>query len=228
MDRSLLLPFRARSASDEDERRMLVGPLEVRADGDKGKVLEGYAAVFNQDTQIGGLSWGFMESIAAGAFTRTIRDDDIRALFNHDENKVLGRNKGTNESLELEEDGTGLRVTIRPPDTTDARDVVTLVERGDVDGMSFSFLTRKQEWAEPTTKGELPKRTLLDVQLFDVGPVVFPAYPQTSIKARNHVKALREAEELAVRQAAEADARAVGTAVADGDRVRRLRLMQAR
>lgn len=175
-----------------DERRMLLVPIEVReASDDKPAVLEGYAARFNEETQIGGDAWGWMERIAPGAFKDSIKADDIRALFNHDSNQVLGRN--TAGTLTLKEDDKGLRVVIQPPDTTAARDVVTLIKRGDVSGMSFMFRSKREEWAEPTKKGELPKRTLLEVKLFDVGPVVFPAYPTTSIAARDQAKAFVEA-----------------------------------
>lgn len=186
-----------RAVEGMDERRMLVVPIEVReASEDKPAVLEGYAARFDEDTQIGGDQWGWMERIAKGAFRESIKADDIRALFNHDSNQVLGRN--TAGTLTLKEDEQGLRVVIQPPDTTAARDVVTLIKRGDVSGMSFMFRTKREEWAEPTKKGELPKRTLLEVKLFDVGPVVFPAYPTTSIVARDQAKAFIEALERPV------------------------------
>ena len=207
--------FRAR-LKDQDECRMVVLPVTVRAKAadDDGPVLEGYAALFDEMTQIGGDSWGFMESIAPGAFTETLKHDDIRAFFNHNENFVLGRTSA--KTAEFEEDAKGLRAVIRPPDTAAARDVVTLIARGDVTGMSFMFRVRKDQWEEPAKKGELPKRTLLDVQLFEAGPVTFPAYEQTSISARDRAKSYLEAEQSAVR-----------TAAADGDRNRRLRLAQA-
>ena len=195
---------------DQDcELRIMVGSLAVRADGDGPGVLEGYTAVFNKDTQIGGDQWGWMERIAPGAFTETIKRDDIRALFNHDSNIVLGRSE--NETLTLAEDKKGLRVTITPPDTSAARDVVALVKRGDVDGMSFAFRVKAEEWEEPKKKGDLPKRTLKDLQLSDVGPVVFPAYPTTSVKARDQAKTYGEVEARAEQAAADrltADAQA--------------------
>ena len=184
---------------DDLERRVLTltATLEVRAgegDGDDAlPVLEGYAAVFSTDTQIGPKAWGFLERIEPGAFKDTIKDDDIRALFNHDSNQVLGRN-GDAGTLELREDKTGLKVQITPPDTAVGRDVVTLVQRGDVSGMSISFQTLREEWAEgDEDTGELPRRTLLEAKLFDVGPVTFPAYPTTSVAARDQAKALIEA-----------------------------------
>lgn len=207
-----MIPARRAQVGD-DEIRMLVWPIEFR-DGDAAApVLDGYAAVFNQDTQIGGDQWGWMERIAPGAFAKSIAADDIRSFFNHDANQILGRTSV--KTLALVEDEKGLRATIHPPDTAAARDVVALIKRGDVSGMSFMFRTRGEQWIEPTQKGQLPQRTLLDVQLFEVGPVAMPAYPTTSISARDHAKALSESRESAVFK------------LADADRRRRLRLAQA-
>lgn len=175
---------------ETDEVRMLVLPVTLRkkSDEDDSPVLEGYAARFEEWTQIGGNSWGFMESIARGAFAESVKSDDIRAFFNHDSNVVLGRTSA--KTAEFIEDDRGLRAVIYPPDTAAARDVVTLIKRGDVTGMSFMFQVRKDEWTEPETKGELPKRRLLDVRLFEAGPVTFPAYEATSISARDRAKAM--------------------------------------
>ncbi len=93
------------------ERRVVTQPVEVRAMGDT-PMLSGYAAVFNTDTVIAGM---FRERIAPGAFTAAVREDDVRALFNHDPNCVLGRT--TAGTLSLSEDQTGLRYQIDPPDT---------------------------------------------------------------------------------------------------------------
>lgn len=211
----LTVNIRARVGTDLDECRMLALPVTVRAKtDDEGPVLEGYAALFDEWAQIGDDQWGFHEAIAPGAFRDSIKGDDIRAFFNHDSNQVLGRTSA--KTLTLEEDKKGLRAVIHPPDTQAARDVVTLIQRGDVTGMSFMFRVRKDQWEEPSKKGELPKRTLLDVQLFEAGPVTFPAYEQTSISARDRAKSYLDAEQSAVRAAA-----------ADADRMRQLRLARA-
>jgi len=205
---------RARVGSDQDELRMVVCPVTVRAGApaEAAPVLEGYAALFDAWTQIGPNDWGFMESIAPGAFATSLQEDDIRAFFNHDGNLILGRTSA--KTAEFVEDDKGLRAVIYPPDTAAGRDVVTSIARGDVTGMSFMFRTRKEEWTEPEQKGQLPKRRLLDLQLFEAGPVTLPAYEQTSIAARDRVQAfLRTHEESAVR-----------TAAADADRDRWLRL----
>ena len=101
----------------------------------------GQAAVFDSLSEDLG---GFRERIAPGAFAATIAEDDIRALFSHSSDQVLGRNRAG--TLKLAEDDTGLSVRIEPPDTNAARDLVTLIERGDVSGMSIGFQTLIDEW----------------------------------------------------------------------------------
>lgn len=150
--------------------------VEKRAD-DEPQVLVGHAAVFNQEVDIGG--W-FIERVAPGAFKRAIGEDDVRALFNHDSNYVLGRN--TAKTLELREDETGLWDKIILPATTFARDLVVLVERGDITQQSFAFRVLKEQWEE---RGHDFVRTILEVKLYDVSPVTYPAYQTTDIGVRS-------------------------------------------
>lgn len=140
----------------------------------------GHAAVFGQATEIGG--W-FREQIEPGAFKSSIKKDDVRALFNHDPNFVLGRNiAGT---LIMSEDETGLKVSIDPPDTQFARDLGISIARGDINQMSFSFQVLEEEW-KMGEKKELDLRTIKKVRLYDVSPVTFPAYEGTDIAVRSH------------------------------------------
>lgn len=150
--------------------------VEVRADDDGKKTLKGYAAVFNRDTTIGDY---FIEKIAPGAFDKALHDD-VRALVNHDPGRVIGRTKSG--TLRLDVDTRGLKVEIDVPDTMDGRDLWTLVERGDVSGMSFGFRVTKQDWDET---GDLPVRTIHEVELFEVSAVAFPAYDDTSLAVRS-------------------------------------------
>lgn len=188
------------------ERRAMLGTVEVRAaSGDAVSTIGGYAAVFNQETLIGGGSWGFREQIAPGAFDDAIRDDDVRALFNHDPNYLLGRNvAGT---LRLKSDKTGLKYDVDLPDTAAGRDVKTLVERGDVSGSSFGFVVEEDEWIDGKVEKDgrmtLPLRTIRKASLFDVSPVTYPAYPQTTVSARSKAAAIAETAEQA-RTAAQA------------------------
>lgn len=170
-------------APEGREYRYLTTPVELRADGDGPRRLFGHAAVFNTDAPIGPEDDPYwLERIAPGAFRAAIQNDDVRALFNHDANIVLGRNRSG--SLRLSEDAVGLAVDITPPDTNAARDVLALVERGDVSQMSFGFRVRTggQMWEE-MPDGSI-RRTIKDVELFDVSPVTFPAFPTTDIAIR--------------------------------------------
>src|SRR5690606_32247160 len=168
------------------ERRSLpLETLEVRAEDGKRKIV-GYAAVFEQLSEP--LYGGFREKIARGAFKKTLREADVRALWNHDPNYVLGRTKSG--TLKLHEDDRGLAIEIDPPDTQWARDLMTSIERGDIDQMSFGFRVVKDDW-ERKPDGTII-RTLKEVQLFDVSPVTFPAYPQTSVQVRDMLRALDE------------------------------------
>lgn len=152
---------------------------EARADEGEGrkKLVVGYAAVFNQLSEP---MWGMREKIRPGAFTKTIREGDIRAVWNHDPALVLGRTKSG--TLDLREDEHGLWVEIQPPETTWATDALESIRRGDVDQMSFGFETVRDYWEGE--EGE-QTRTLVEVRLFEVSPVTFPAYPQTEVSLRS-------------------------------------------
>lgn len=187
------------------ERRTYEQPVEIRAAGDKITAV-GYAAVFHRLSQNLG---GFVEQVAPGAFAKTITEQDVRALFNHDQNRVLGRmGAGT---LRLAEDGTGLAYEIDLPDTTDGRDLAALLERGDIIGSSFGFRAIEDDWSE--TEDGFPLRTLRQVSARDVGPVTFPAYTDSTAAIRS----LAEARSLDVAQVqAAADAGTLATLL-DGD-----------
>lgn len=159
-----------------ERRAFTVDNMRIeRRDGAAPRMF-GHASVFNKEADIGG--W-FIESVAPGAFLRAIREDDVRALFNHDANIVLGRNRAG--TLKLSEDQIGLAIEIDPPDTQWARDLTVSMERGDINQMSIGFRSLKEEWDE---SGDIIKRKLLEVELFDVSPVTFPAFPQTDIGLR--------------------------------------------
>lgn len=151
-------------------------PFELRQ-ADDGHKIVGHAAVFNQWSEDLG---GFQEMIRPGAFAKTIQEADIRALFNHDSNYVLGRNKAG--TLTLAEDAKGLAIQIEPPETTWAKDLQVSMKRGDVNQMSFMFQTVRDEWNNQDPKAI--KRELVEVKLYDVSVVTFPAYPQTLAHVR--------------------------------------------
>lgn len=161
---------------NEIERRTITG-VEVRAEDGKPTKIVGYAAVFNSLSEE---LYGFREMVMPGAFDRALKEKhDVRALVNHDENQILGRTKAG--TLTLSVDKRGLKAEIEPADTQAARDAVTSVKRGDLDGMSFAFRTLTDAWR--TQDGE-QIRELLDLELVDVSVVAFPAYPATTVSAR--------------------------------------------
>lgn len=164
--------------ADGIERRVFtITGLETRAaEGDQPARLAGYAAVFDEMSEE---MWGFREVIRAGAFAKSL-GGDVRALFNHNPDLILGRTKA--KTLTLREDQRGLYIEILPPDTGFARDLMASISRGDIDQMSFGFRTVKDAWKDENGK---VTRELLEVDVFDVSPVTFPAYPTTEIAVRS-------------------------------------------
>lgn len=187
--------------STKKELRVINIPTEdiqLRESQDGLPTISGYTAVFNQETQIGSGKYGFREVIRPGFFTRAIEEQqDVRALFNHDSNFLLGRTKSG--TLRLREDSQGLYIEVDPSDTQAGRDVVTSIRRGDVDGMSFAFTTSRTRWEESDEEESPDLRELLEIDtLYDVGPVVYPAYEQTSATVSRSYRTNEEifAEEL--------------------------------
>ncbi|MNU94910.1 Caudovirus prohead protease [compost metagenome] len=167
------------------EMRMLGNqPCELRTSSDgeaQRPQIAGYAAVFNTRSAL--LFGTFVEEIAPGAFDDVL-GDDVRALFNHDPNFVLGRTRSN--TLRLEIDSRGLAYTIDPPDTQTVRDLVlTPLQRGDVTGSSFGFRVAPDgdEWRR---EGEIIVRTIHKLaELRDVSPVTYPAYGDSHAAQRS-------------------------------------------
>lgn len=146
--------------------------------GDQPEKIIGHAAVFNV---VGDGGW-FREQIAPGAFSKSIGQDDVRALFNHNPDYVLGRN--TAKTLTLREDEKGLLIEIDPPDTQFARDLKVSIARGDISQMSFGFEIISEE-RQKGTGSEPDLFTLREVKLWDVSPVTFPFYQQTDVSVHS-------------------------------------------
>lgn len=151
-------------------------PAEIRADADGIKV-EGYAAVFGQEADIGGM---FREKIEAGAFSDAIGRDDVVFLINHEGLPLARTRSGT---LRLSEDDHGLKIeTTLDPDDPDVKSISGKMKRGDLDKMSFAFMPEIQEWDE---SGDIPLRIIRKASLFDVSVVTSPAYDGTEIALRS-------------------------------------------
>lgn len=153
------------------------------------KCIEGYFAVFNQETE---LYHGVCEKITPGAFLKSLGDSDVRCLFNHDTGFVLGRTlSGT---LELHEDSHGLwgKVKINPDDSQ-AMNIYARVQRGDISGCSFGFFPITEE---KEIRSDSVLYTVRDVELYEVSVCTFPAYTQTEIQARQAEYANQEKRNL--------------------------------
>ena len=164
--------------SDIGNRKMRTISTEFQTREDGGDLkIEGYFAVFDSVYE---MAPGLTESIAPGAFTKTL-SRDIRALTNHDATLVLGRTKA--HTLELREDNHGLwgSVTINPKDS-DAMNLYERVKRGDVDQCSFGFDIRSED-TDIREDGSI-HWTIREVDLYEVSACTFPAYEETGISAR--------------------------------------------
>jgi len=158
----------------------------------KNRRLTGYAARFGSTARIG----DFVERIEPGAFRRSLESGaDVVALIDHDASKLLARR--ASGTLRLLEDAHGLRFEIDMPATTVANDLLELVERGDVHGMSFGFRARPggEQWSNDRTQ-----RTLTDVELVEISVAQsWAAYAETSVHARSRQEASDDPWQLRVR-----------------------------
>ena len=145
---------------------------EVRAASDDTLTISGYAAMFDDVTDLG----YFNERIARGAFDG-VMEDDVRLLINH-AGVPLART--TNGTLDLEVDDNGLRYTARLADTTEGRDLYKLIKRGDISQSSFAFTIEDEEWDRKQNLRTIKRMG----SLLDVSPVTYPAYPTTTVAAR--------------------------------------------
>lgn len=148
------------------------------------RIVEGYFALYESETEL----WeGSYEIISKGAFDSTL-NKDVRALWNHNTQYVLGRSK--NGSLSLKADDKGLFGTIKLPNTQYANDLYELVSRGDIDQASFGFNIIDEELEELASGGY--RWRIKDIDLHEISVVTFPAYENTTVQARE--KQVKEIE----------------------------------
>ena len=162
--------------------------LRQGEDGSEVIGLRGHAAVFDTNSVPLFDFWegSFVERIRPGAFTKTLREADVRLLINHDPSLLLARN--TAGTLRLAEDATGLAVDADVAPTTYARDLVANMRLGNISQMSFAFRIVKESWTE--THDGLPLRNVEEAALSDVSVVTYPAYPATDAGLRSRYNAI--------------------------------------
>jgi len=172
----------------EKETRSITTPakVEFKADGTVGAIY-GYPIVYNKDSE----DMGFIERIAPGAAKKALKRSDIRGLKNHDPSLIFGR-QGVN--LKFTEDENGLKYEATPINTRNFREVAEEVGLGLLTGQSFGFTILADEWKDLDT--DKPKRTITEIgQIYDVGPVTYPAYQDTSVALRSMEQAKAKAED---------------------------------
>ena len=183
----------------KQERRTITGSVHARAIGDgMPKEIGGIAAVVNSVTDLG----YFEEVITPGAFDYALsREYDIRCLFNHEAELILGRTKAETCKVFVNADGNLEYTWIPDYENPTHMSVVRSIMRGDITQSSFAFTIKEQTWTDSTKYGTMGKRTITMIdELFDVSPVTYPAYSETEADARSIIK-MRD-EELQI-QAAE-------------------------
>ncbi|EKS0982337.1 TPA: HK97 family phage prohead protease [Escherichia coli] len=194
------------TAPADGEVRSFLGEVRTEGQNDEPTKIVGYAAVFNSRSEP---LWGFREIIAPGAFDDVLQDD-VRALFNHDPNYVLGRT--TANTLTLSVDARGLRYEITAPDTQTIKDlVIAPIARGDVNQSSFHFRVAPggDRWYEDE-EGVVIREISKFSRLYDVSPVTYPAYraADSAVRALDNWKSQRSGEEQAHKSRVEKESRA--------------------
>ena len=162
-----------------EHRYIPMEKMETREDGED-LYIEGYFAVFNSIYEL----WpGATESIAPGAFDESV-SDDVRALYNHNTDIVLGRTSAG--TMEIKQDSHGLwgRVRLNRNDT-DAMNAYARIARGDITGCSFGFDIASQE-ADYRDDGTVHWTITKVSPLYEISPCTFPAYQETVVSARKH------------------------------------------
>lgn len=177
----------------KQERRTFTGTVIARAEGENmPKEIGGIAAVINSVTDLG----YFEEVIEAGAFDYALNKEyDIRCLFNHEAELILGRTKANTCKVFVNAEGNLEYTWVPDYENPTHMSVVRSIMRGDITQSSFAFTIKEQKWSESTKYGTMGKRTILVIEdLYDVSPVTYPAYADTEADARSIV-ALRDQEQ---------------------------------
>lgn len=160
-------------------RELLSSDIEVRSD-ENSRTIQGYAVKWGKKSHK--IANRFVEQFQKGAFSETLANDEQRALWSHDNAKVLGRTK--NNTLRLSEDDIGLRFELDLPNTTLGNDALESVKRGDIDGVSFGFRALEQDWENRSRNDIL--RNVKKANLFEISLVGVPAYEDSEVSLRGY------------------------------------------
>lgn len=159
------------------ETRSITSELRVATSDDGKRTISGLIPYNSQSVDLG----GFVEIIAPDAFATALDGGDVLALRDHDSSLLLGRTKSG--TLQLFDSPEGLRYSISLPNTTVGHDLAESISRGDLDATSFGFRCLEDNWA--ATQDGAVVRTLLSVDLIEVSPCSFPAYPDSVVDLRS-------------------------------------------
>ena len=178
---------------EKETRSNKTAPLNIRAQDGESRVVEGYAALFETDSEI--LGGDFVESIDRGAFDGVIERSDVKAWLNHNPDRgILARAIKGNGTLELTIDDKGLKYRFEAPKTALGDELLEGIRRGDIAGSSFAFTVQEDKWEHV---GEsCYHRTITKIEeLYDVSPVYDPAYRDTTVALRSLEQKKSEAEQ---------------------------------
>lgn len=180
-------PTNKRTKPSEREQRTITIEFRAAEAGSDNRTVEGYAALFGSESE---RLWDFYEVIEPGAFDNADLSD-VRALFNHDPNSLLARTASGTLSLSVDEKGLFYRFEM--PDTTLGNDLLEMLRRGDINQSSFAFTIKEDSWEEQDDRTYLRHIRQID-KVYDVSPVTYPAYSQTTATARSFEQACQEEE----------------------------------
>lgn len=182
------------------ELRAIPINLETREAEESGTRTLSGSIKFGQDSHVMRDYWGdsFVEVIAEGAFTESLKIRNVVGLWSHDTSKVLGNTKSG--TLRINNMQSELSFELDIPDTTAGEDAWKSIKRGDVDGLSFGMKVTKDKWSSEDREGtKIYKRTILEAELYEISPVAFPAYPSNEVTARS-LQEFKEQELQAAKQ----------------------------
>ncbi len=161
-------------------RELVTEGIQLREGETESRTLIGYAVKWGKKSHR--IAGRFVEQFERGAFADTLTNGEQRALWSHDNSKVLGRTK--NNTLRLSEDEIGLRFELDLPNNTLGNDALESVQRGDVDGVSFGFKALQQKWENRSADGLI--RNVTKADLFEISLIGVPAYPDSEVSLRGY------------------------------------------